>query len=76
MPPWLRAAWQRWKRLAEKIGHFQAKLLFGLLYFLIVTPFALGVKLFSDPLGLKQASPSWREFARQTRTLEDARKQF
>ncbi len=76
MPPWFRAAWHRWKRLAEKIGHFQAKLLFGLLYFLIVTPFALGVKLFSDPLGLKQASPSWRNVSRQTLTLEDARKQF
>jgi hypothetical protein len=76
MPQWLRSAWAGWKRIAEKIGHFQAKALFGLLYFVVVTPFAVGVKVFSDPLGIKTRAPRWREFARQTRTLEDARRLF
>jgi hypothetical protein len=78
MSHFLRAAWQRWKRVAEKIGHFQARLVFGLLYFVVVAPFALGLKLFSDPLRIKKRpSPSWwHEHPRQTLTLEDANRQF
>ena len=74
----LRVAWQGWKRIAEKIGHFQAKVLFSLLYFIVVAPFALGVKLFSDPLRIKKKSGEtwWREHPRQTLTLEEARRQF
>ncbi len=78
MRHFLRAAWQGWKRIAEKIGRFQAKLLWGLLYFVLVAPFALGVKVFSDPLRIKKRpSPSWwLEKPRQTLTLEDAHRQF
>jgi hypothetical protein len=78
MRQFLRAAWQGWKRVAEKIGHFQARLLFGLLYFVVVTPFAVGLKLFSDPLRIKRKRTSswWHEHPRQTLTLEDARRQF
>jgi hypothetical protein len=50
MRHFLRAAWCGWKRLAEKIGHLQARLLFVLLYFIVVAPFALALKFFSDPL--------------------------
>jgi hypothetical protein len=78
MRQFLRRAWQGWKRIAEKIGHFQAKVLFSLLYFILVAPFALGVKLFSDPLRIKKQPGSswWQEHPRQTLTLEDARRQF
>lgn len=74
----LGAVWQRWRVIAERIGHVQAQLIFGLLYFLIVTPFALGVKVFADPLGLKSEArnSSWRPLSRQTLDLEDARRQF
>jgi hypothetical protein len=77
MRQFFRSAWQQWKVLAEKIGHFQAKVIFGFLYFVLVAPFALGVKIFSDPLQLRPTDhPTWRSFARQTSTLEDARRQF
>ena len=80
MRQFLRAAWQGWKRVAEKIGHFQARLLFGLLYFVVVAPFALGLKLFSDPLRIKKSRDAsrsrWHEHPRQTLTLEDAHRQF
>jgi hypothetical protein len=78
MPHFLRATWQGWKRTAEKIGRFQAKLLWGLLYFVVAAPFALVVKVFSDPLRIKKRpSPSWwLEKPRQTVTLEDAHRQF
>ncbi|MGH7857748.1 MAG: hypothetical protein ACREQY_10500 [Candidatus Binatia bacterium] len=78
MRQFFRAAWHRWKVAAEQIGHFQARLIFGFLYFLVVTPFALAVKTFSDPLRLRRprAGTFWHELSRQTLTLEDARKQF
>ncbi|MGH7821525.1 MAG: hypothetical protein ACREQ9_17305 [Candidatus Binatia bacterium] len=74
----VRAAWHRWKALAERIGHFQARLVFGFMYFLVVTPFALGAKAFSDPLRLRRPSSGsfWNHLSRQTLTLKDARKQF
>ena len=78
MPRFLRAAWQAWKRAAEKIGHFQARVLWGLMYFILVTPFAIGLKIFADPLRIrKRPSPSWwLEHPRQTLTLEEAQRQF
>jgi len=74
----LRSAWHGWKKIAEKIGHFQNRLLWGFLYFVVVAPFAMGVKLLSDPLRVKKRSePSrWVERPRQTLTLEDAHRQF
>ena len=73
----LRAAWQAWKRIAEKIVHFQQLLLWSLLYFVVVGPFALVVKLASDPLRMKRkSSPTWWvNDPRQTLTLEDGRRQ-
>jgi len=78
MHQYLRAAWQAWKRVAEKIGHFQARVLWGLLYFVVVAPFAIGMKLLSDPLRIKKKPESgwWVEHPRQTLTLEDAHRQF
>jgi hypothetical protein len=78
MPSLLRAAWLRWKALAEAVGHFQARVLFGFLYFLVAGPFAIGLKLFSDPLQLKtdRVGSLWNDFRRQTLRLEDARRQF
>lgn len=50
---WSKVLWQRWKVVARKIGDFQARLILGALYFVIIAPFALGLKIFADPLQLK-----------------------
>jgi hypothetical protein len=49
----LRRLWAGWKRVGRKIGDFQARVLLTLFYFVILAPFALGVRLLADPLGLK-----------------------
>ncbi len=49
-----RALLRAWKSLAHKIANFQARLLLSLFYFVALTPFALRVKIFSDPLQLKR----------------------
>ncbi len=54
MTPALRRLWEGWKRVGRKIGDFQARVLLTLFYFVILAPFALGVRLLADPLGLKR----------------------
>ncbi len=49
----LRSAWAGWKIVAHRVGNFQARVVLSLFYFVVVPPFALGVKLLADPLRLR-----------------------
>ena len=52
--------WSGWKRVAKKIGDFQARLILGLFYFILLAPFALIVKVATDPLAIKaRAQRGW-----------------
>ena len=53
----LRKAWLGWTSFAHKLGNFQARLMLTILYFFIIAPFCLVIRLFSDPLRLKKATP-------------------
>jgi hypothetical protein len=56
-----RSLWEWWKRVARRIGDFQARLILLLFYFLILGPFALAVRWGSDPLAIKAGNlPGWR----------------
>jgi hypothetical protein len=56
---WVRAG-RRWVIIAHRIGDVQARLLLSAFYFVIVAPFALGLRLFSDPLRLASThGPRW-----------------
>ena len=59
----LAAALARWKTIAHAIGNVQARVLLSVFYFVVVPPFALIVKLFQDPLGLRPPAEAtfWRE---------------
>jgi len=54
-----RRLWQWWKRFAERVGNIQARLLLTALYFLVVSPVAILLKLLADPLALTPPSP-WK----------------
>jgi hypothetical protein len=57
-----RKLWEHWKRVARKIGDFQARALMTLFYFLILGPLALVLRWRSDPLGIKATTPpGWRD---------------
>jgi hypothetical protein len=72
----LKKLWARWKVVAHKIGEFQSRLILSLFYYVVLAPFALGLKVFSDPLQLKRfhgwiarsdvderpAESAWRQF--------------
>jgi len=68
----LRDLWNRWLVLAKKIGKFQSRVVLTVVYFVIVLPFGLGVRLFADPLRIRRRSAqehsNWS--ARQTSDVD------
>ncbi len=73
----LKALWERWKIIAEKIGTFQAKIILGVLYFVLVGPVALVRRLMADPLGLRRTKDAtyWIPRPPVEATLDTARRQ-
>jgi len=47
---------QSWKNFSTRIGSFQSRIILSLFFFFFVSPFALAVKMFSDPLKIKHQS--------------------
>jgi hypothetical protein len=71
--------WAAWKRIARKIGDFQARVLLTIFYFVLLAPFALIMRRTSDPLAMKAgAQRGWhvRQNAAPDYSLEAVRKQF
>jgi hypothetical protein len=74
----LKELWAAWKRIARKIGDFQARILLTIFYFVLLAPFALIMRRTSDPLAMKTgAQRGWN--VRQDASdysVEAVRKQF
>jgi hypothetical protein len=69
-------AWERWQIIAKINGDYLARLLVNLFYFTIMVPFAVGIKLLTDPLALRNPVARWLERKPVGSSLEDARSQF
>jgi len=78
MTPLIRKLWEWWKRVARKIGDFNARVILTLFYFIFLAPFALAIRFLTDPLAIKNKStPSWGiKSQNEESLLEQARKQF
>ncbi|HEY4492712.1 MAG TPA: hypothetical protein VI958_11980 [Acidobacteriota bacterium] len=64
----LKRAWGGWKKIARKIGDFQARLILGVFYFVIMGPLSLIIRR-NDPLGIrKEAQRGWSPKAEQKGT--------
>jgi hypothetical protein len=53
----MRQLWARWKRVARRIGDFQARALMTVFYFAVLGPVALVSRGRSDPLALQATTP-------------------
>ena len=74
-----RRAWEGWKKIARKIGDFNARVILTIFYFIILMPFALLIKLLTDPLEIKKKTrKGWhvREQKNDIPPLERAERQF
>ena len=71
-----RRVWERWLRIAGVIGDFQARVVLTLFYLIIVLPFAMGVRLFADPLNIKGGrKTAWTDFLERARAMDEAKRQ-
>jgi hypothetical protein len=66
----------RWKVIAHRIGEFQSRLLLSLFYFLFFAPFAVGLKMFSDPLQIKSFHGWLNRSDAEENSVESARRQY
>lgn len=64
-----------WKRFARRMGNFQARLLLGAAYFVLVAPFALAGRFRADPLAPPEGASRWRARPDTPGTLDHARRQ-
>jgi hypothetical protein len=71
----LKRIWEAWKRLAHRIGNFQARLLLTILYAILVFPFGIIVRLVADPLRIKRRPEAWLDHPESPATVEWARRQ-
>ncbi len=71
----LRMLWERWKLIGKKIGDFQARLLLTFFYFVLLSPFALGLRRWGDRN--QGGVRGWRSKEAQSGTsMEQAARQF
>jgi lipopolysaccharide/colanic/teichoic acid biosynthesis glycosyltransferase len=73
-----RRLWEAWKAIARRVGDVQARIILAVFYFVVLAPFALLVRLTSDPLALTSRSRrGWPKRVEPPGTdLERARRQF
>ncbi|MGH2537039.1 MAG: hypothetical protein ACRDHL_06575 [Candidatus Promineifilaceae bacterium] len=53
----LRNIWHYWKRFGLFMGNLIGRVILTIFYFTLFVPFGLGVRLFSDRLGMKPGAP-------------------
>ncbi len=73
--PWKAKITDNWKKFGHFIGNVNARILLTLLYAVIILPFGLAVRLFSDSLNIKKRPEAWFDHPANPNTLEEARRQ-
>ncbi len=71
----LKRAWEAWKKIARKIGNFQARVILTVFYGVLLMPFGLAARFFSDPLRIKRRPEQWLDHPNEAQDLSWARKQ-
>jgi uncharacterized membrane protein YbhN (UPF0104 family) len=71
----LTRALQDWKRVVRVIGNFQARILLTVFYGIIVFPFGIVARVFSDPLRIKRPPGRWLDHTDETHDLQWAKRQ-
>jgi hypothetical protein len=68
--------WEAWKRLARRIGNFQARVVLTVVYCIFVLPFGLVVRWCADPLRIKRRPDAWLDHPNNPNDLEWAHRQW
>ncbi len=71
----LKRLWEGWKKVAHAIGNFQARILLTLIYSILILPFGLLVRFFSDSLHTKKRPEKWFDHPAIANDLNEAHRQ-
>jgi hypothetical protein len=73
----IKGMWDHWKKVARAVGVVQTRILMVILYFLLVFPLGLIMRLTGDPLRLRvHTGSNWTPHRHETPGLDSARRQF
>lgn len=73
----LKKIWDGWQAFGRFMGNMVARVALSIFYYTVFVPFALGVRLASDPLQLKPRPGSlWRPRSTGDQALEDVERQY
>ena len=74
----LETIWNRWKQFGQLIGDVFARIVLTVLFFTVLVPFGIGVRLFGDPLRVKSENPGtcWTKYSGDAANLLLSRRQF
>jgi len=64
-----------WKKFGHAFGNFQARVLLTVIYAVLLLPFGLLVRCFSDSLHVKKRPDKWLEYPPTATGLDSARHQ-
>ena len=69
--------WHRWNAFSAVMGNVQARIIMGFFYFIVVTPFGLASRIFSDPMGIKHepSTSNWSLKEATDTTIQSAQEQ-
>jgi hypothetical protein len=67
--------WEKWKLTAEKIGNFQMKVVFSILYYVLIFPLGIVMNYFNDFLGTHRF-PNWGDVEDNSSNLSKLKDQF
>ena len=70
--PWYKHLWRGWQRVARVIGNLLSRIVTTVGYLVAMPLFAIGVRLFSDPLQLKPRPAQWHSLPPPPTSVEEA----
>ena len=71
----IKRLWEGWKKIAHAVGDFQARILLTVIYAVLILPFGLMVRCFSDALHIKKRPTKWMEHPGVPKDMAEARQQ-
>ncbi len=67
----MKKAWSKWKTITEKIGNFQAEIIFSVMYFALIT--TLGITLQKNRQSFNKSD--WTKIEDNLNTIENMKSQ-
>lgn len=74
--PWYKRLWRGWVIISRWIGDVISRIVTTIMFLVALPLFAIGVRLFTDPLELKPKPPQWVPLPSTSPTLDEAKAGF